>query len=95
MAVPGIAGCWLRWPCAGVATFAQLYSLQGLLPLVSRDLGVTAAQASLSVSVATIGLAATVLPWSFASDRWGRVRIMGLAVVLATLFGLLVPGPHL
>ncbi len=77
--------------CAGVATFAQLYSLQGLLPLVSRDLGVTAAQASLSVSVATMALAATVLPWSFVSDRWGRVRIMGLAVVLATVFGLLVP----
>lgn len=77
--------------CAGVATFAQLYSLQGLLPLVSRDLEVTAAQASLSVSVATMALAATVLPWSFASDRWGRVRVMGLAVVLATVFGLLVP----
>lgn len=77
--------------CAGVATFAQLYSLQGLLPLVSRDLGITAAQASLSISVATVGLALAVLPWSFVSDRWGRVRTMGLAVVLATVFGLLVP----
>ncbi|PYH00603.1 MFS transporter [Arthrobacter stackebrandtii] len=77
--------------CAGVATFAQLYSLQGLLPLVSRELGVTAAQASLTISVATVGLALAVLPWSFVSDRWGRVRTMGLAVVLATLFGLLVP----
>ncbi len=77
--------------CAGVATFAQLYSLQGLLPLVSRQLGVTAAQASLTISVATVGLALAVLPWSFVSDRWGRVRTMGLAVVLATMFGLLVP----
>ncbi|MFQ4149181.1 MFS transporter [Arthrobacter sp. LAPM80] len=77
--------------CAGVATFAQLYSLQGLLPLISGELNVTAAQASLTVSVATIALAITVLPWSFASDRWGRVRTMGLAVVLATIFGLLVP----
>lgn len=77
--------------CAGVATFAQLYSLQGLLPLVSRDLNVSAAQASLTVSVATIGLAAAVLPWSFVADRWGRVRTMGLAVILATIMGLLVP----
>lgn len=77
--------------CAGVATFAQLYSLQGLLPLVSRDLGVTAAQASLTVSMATIGLAVAVLPWSFVSDRWGRVRTMGLSVILATVLGLLVP----
>lgn len=77
--------------CAGVATFAQLYSLQGLLPLVSRDLGVTAAQASLTVSMATIGLAVAVLPWSFVSDRWGRVRTMGLSVVFATVLGLLVP----
>ncbi|MFB9164629.1 MFS transporter [Arthrobacter psychrochitiniphilus] len=77
--------------CAGVATFAQLYSLQGLLPLVSRDLGVTAAQASLTVSMATIGLAVAVLPWSFAADHWGRIRTMGLAVILATVFGLLVP----
>lgn len=59
--------------------------------MVSRDLQVTAAQASLTVSVATIGLAVAVLPWSFAADRWGRVRIMGLAVILATILGLLVP----
>lgn len=77
--------------CAGVATFAQLYSLQGLLPLVSRDLNVTAAQASLTISAATVGLAVAVLPWSFVADRWGRVRTMGLAVILATIFGLLVP----
>ncbi len=77
--------------CSGVATFAQLYSVQGLLPLISRDLGVTAAQAALSVSAATVGLAAAVLPWSFVADRLGRVRTMGLAVVLATVLGLLLP----
>lgn len=77
--------------CSGVATFAQLYSVQGLLPLMSRDLGITAAQASLTISAATMGLAVAVLPWSFVADRVGRVRTMGLAVVLATVFGLLVP----
>ncbi|MCQ9165834.1 MULTISPECIES: MFS transporter [unclassified Arthrobacter] len=77
--------------CAGVATFAQLYAVQGLLPLLSRDLHVTAAQAALTISAATMGLAVAVLPWSFVADRVGRVRTMGLAVILATIFGLLVP----
>jgi len=77
--------------CAGVATFAQLYSVQGLLPLMSRELGVSAAQASLAISAATLGLAVAVLPWSFVADRFGRVRTMGLAVILATILGLLVP----
>ncbi|RAN79099.1 MFS transporter [Bacillus sp. SRB_336] len=77
--------------CSGVATFAQLYSLQGLLPLVSRELHVSAAQSSLAISAATLGLAAAVLPWSFVADRAGRVRTMGLAVILATVLGLLVP----
>ncbi|MBT1002844.1 MFS transporter [Paenarthrobacter sp. DKR-5] len=76
---------------AGVATFAQLYSPQGILPLVARDLSVTAAQAALSISVATLGLAAAVLPWSFAADRMGRVRAMATAVIAATVLGLLVP----
>src|SRR5699024_11815319 len=35
---------------AGVATFAQLYSPQGLLPLISADLDVTADQAALLIS---------------------------------------------
>jgi MFS transporter, YNFM family, putative membrane transport protein len=77
--------------CAGVATFAQLYSVQGLLPLMARDLDITAAQAALSISVATLCLAVAVLPWSFVADRFGRVRTMGAAIILATILGLLVP----
>lgn len=76
---------------AGVATFAQLYSVQGLLPLLSHDLQISAAQAGLTVSAATIGLAITVLPWSFAADRFGRIRVMGAAIIAATVLGLLIP----
>lgn len=36
--------------CAGIATFAQLYPPQGVLPQISADLGVGAASASLMVS---------------------------------------------
>ncbi|MDQ4501965.1 MFS transporter [Sinomonas sp. ASV322] len=77
--------------CAGVATFAQLYSTQALLPRLSSDLGVDAAQAALTVSFATLGLAGSVLPWSFVADRVGRVPAMTAGVMAATLLGLIAP----
>ncbi|WP_454811089.1 MFS transporter [Paenarthrobacter nitroguajacolicus] len=76
---------------AGVATFAQLYSTQAVLPLMAADLRITAAEAALSISLATVGLAVTVLPWSFVADRIGRVRAMAIGIAVATLLGLLVP----
>ena len=76
--------------CAGVATFAQLYSVQGVLPIMARDLHVDAAQASLSVSTATLGLAVGVIPWSLVSDRFGRRRSMVAAVGCASALGLAV-----
>ncbi len=76
---------------AGIATFAQLYSVQGVLPLVSRDLGATPAEAALTVSAATIGLAFGVLPWSWAADRWGRLPVMKLSLVAAVIAGIVVP----
>ncbi|BCW49230.1 hypothetical protein StoSoilB13_15720 [Arthrobacter sp. StoSoilB13] len=56
---------------AGVATFAQLYSTQAVLPLMAADLRISAAEAALSISLATVGLAVSVLPWSFVADRIG------------------------
>jgi YNFM family putative membrane transporter len=46
---------------AGVATFALLCSTQALLPLVSRDFGVTTSANSWTVSGTTGGLALFVL----------------------------------
>jgi predicted MFS family arabinose efflux permease len=76
---------------AGVATFAQLYSPQAALPLIATDLKISAADAALIISTATIGLAVGVIPWSVVADRFGRVRAMSVAVTAATIFGLLVP----
>lgn len=72
---------------AGVATFAQLYSPQGILPLVARDLHVTAAQSALLISAATIGLAVGVLPWSWLAGRIGCLPSMRIALVAAVVFG--------
>lgn len=76
---------------AGVATFAQLYSTQAVLPFMATDLQITAAEAALTVSLATLGLAVTVIPWSFLADRIGRVRAMTLGISAATVLGLLAP----
>ncbi|BBX47228.1 MFS transporter [Mycobacterium cookii] len=77
--------------CAGVATFAQLYSPQAVLPLISTGLGVGAAKAALVVSASTVGLAIGVIPWSALADRIGRVKAITISVSVATLVGMLVP----
>lgn len=74
--------------CAGLATFAQLYSPQGILQLISADLQIGAEQAALTVSAATAGLALAVVPWSFVGDRIGRRPAMILAVCGATVLAL-------
>jgi YNFM family putative membrane transporter len=77
--------------CAGIATFAQLYSPQAVLPLTSADLNVGAASAALVISASTVGLAIGVIPWSALADRIGRVRAISISVTVATLVGMLVP----
>lgn len=76
---------------AGIATFAQLYSAQAVLPQISADLAVGPATAALSVSAATWGLALAVIPWSTVADRIGRVPAMATGVLAATLFGFAAP----
>ncbi|NDK30927.1 MFS transporter [Nesterenkonia haasae] len=73
----------------GVATFAQLYSPQGLLPLIAEDQEVSADQAALMVSMATLGLALGVIPWSYIGDAYGRKKAMVWAVTLACVFSVL------
>ncbi|MFF2845148.1 MFS transporter [Streptomyces sp. NPDC058001] len=76
---------------AGVATFALLYSTQALLPLISADFGVSASEASWTVSAATGALALCVLPMSALSERYGRRTLMTASLTVAVLVGLLVP----
>lgn len=87
----GYRGVLVGLASAGVATFAQLYSVQGLLPQLATDFGISAATAALSVSAATLGLAVAVIPWSAAADRFGRLPVMRTAIIAAVVLGLLVP----
>ncbi|MFG2295021.1 MFS transporter [Streptomyces sp. NPDC048603] len=76
---------------AGLAVFVLLYSTQALLPAISADFGVTAGQASWTVSAATGALALCVLPLSALSERFGRTRMMLCSMAVAVAVGLLVP----
>lgn len=73
----------------GIATFAQLYSPQGLLPLIAADHDVGADGAALMVSAATLGLAIGVIPWSYVGDAVGRRPAMLTAISLACVFAVL------
>lgn len=74
---------------AGLASFNALYCTQALLPVLSEDLHVTPATASLTVSATTGMLALSIIPASIISERFGRKRVIMLSALSATLLGLL------
>ena len=67
----------------GIATFAQLCSPQGLLPLIAQEQQVSPDSAALMISAATLGLACGVIPWSYIGDAVGRRPAMLAAIGLA------------
>ncbi len=74
----------------GVATFAELYAVQAVLPGLAAEWQLTESEATLAVSVATGALAVSVLPWAALGDRIGRARAMRVSAVVAAACGLLV-----
>ncbi|WP_042456481.1 MFS transporter [Streptacidiphilus jiangxiensis] len=88
---PGLRRTQLALFGAGLATFLLLYSTQALLPNLSANLHLTPGQASWTVSAASIGLAVAVIPISALSERFGRTRIMTLAVFAAVAIALVLP----
>ncbi|OLT24762.1 MFS transporter [Nocardiopsis sp. CNR-923] len=76
---------------AAVATFAQLWSVQPILPAIATGFDASAAEAALAASLATGGLAGFTLVWSGTADRIGRARVIALSLLAATLLGCLAP----
>lgn len=66
--------------CAGLATFTLLYCTQPLLPVFSREFGISAAASSLSISLPSIALALGTLIASALSETFGRKPLMVGAV---------------
>ncbi|GAA1466723.1 MFS transporter [Nocardiopsis exhalans] len=76
---------------AAVATFAQLWSVQPILPAIATGFDTSAGQAALTVSLATGGLAGFTLIWSGAADRIGRARVIAISLLLAIALGAAIP----
>ncbi len=71
--------------CGGFATFALLYCVQPMMPLLSREFSINAAQSSLILSVATGLLAIGLLITGPISDRIGRKPVMVAALFAASV----------
>ncbi|AXA56069.1 MFS transporter [Pseudomonas thivervalensis] len=71
--------------CGGFATFALLYCVQPMMPLLSKEFSINAAQSSLILSVATGLLAIGLLITGPISDRIGRKSVMVTALFAAAV----------
>src|SRR5690625_4805940 len=78
-------------PAAPVAASAHLWSVQPVPLAIAADLDTSAAQAALTVSLATGGMAGFTLVWSGVADRLGRARVITISLLLATLLGCIAP----
>ncbi|TRO37529.1 MFS transporter [Pseudomonas sp. ALS1279] len=74
--------------CAGFATFAMLYCVQPLLPLLAAHFRVSAASSSLALSLTTLSLALCLLVSGALAESWGRKPVMVAALGLAALLGI-------
>ncbi|SUW64172.1 Inner membrane transport protein ynfM [Buttiauxella agrestis] len=74
---------------AGLATFALLYCVQPILPVLSHEFGVSPASSSISLSVSTAMLAIGLLFTGPLSDAIGRKPVMVTALLLASICTLL------
>ncbi|WP_311790806.1 MULTISPECIES: MFS transporter [Pantoea] len=70
---------------AGLATFALLYCVQPILPVLSAQFGVSPAESSISLSIATGLMALGLLVTGPLSDAIGRKNVMVTALMLAAL----------
>ncbi|GLR09392.1 MFS transporter [Mixta theicola] len=70
---------------AGLATFALLYCVQPILPVLSQEFGVSPAASSISLSISTALMALGLLFTGPISDAVGRKPVMVIALLLAAI----------
>ncbi|MBE5251643.1 MFS transporter [Mixta mediterraneensis] len=70
---------------AGLATFALLYCVQPILPVLSQQFGVSPAASSISLSISTGLMALGLLITGPLSDAIGRKSVMVTALMLAAI----------
>jgi YNFM family putative membrane transporter len=89
---------FVRTNCAifasGLATFALLYCVQPLMPVLSDTFHVGATGASLSLSLTTAFLAVSILIAGALSETWGRKPMMVGALLLSSMLTLVSASLH-
>lgn len=74
----------------GFVTFSILYTTQPLLPIFSDEFHISAASASLTVSVSTGTLAIMMLIAASLSDRLGKKTVMTISMLLTSIISILI-----
>lgn len=70
----------------GFFSFLNVYSMQSVLPVVTQDMGITPAQAGMTVGVSLFAVAIVSPFMGMLSDAWGRRPI-----IVASMFALTLP----
>ena len=78
----------------GFSTFALLYCIQPLMPMLSHEFALTAAQSSLALSLSTGMLAVSLIVSSLLSERFGRKPMMAASMTLGGILTLLCAFAH-
>ena len=73
----------------GFSTFALLYCIQPLMPMLAHEFVLTAAQSSLALSLSTGMLAVSLIVSSLLSERFGRKPMMAASMTLGGILTVL------
>lgn len=76
---------------AAIGAFLHLYAPQAVLPLVAKEYGVGAADASLMITAGTLAVAATAPFTGALSDVFGRKRVIVTALALLIIPATMTP----
>jgi YNFM family putative membrane transporter len=76
---------------AGLATFLLVYCVQGLLPMLAAEFGLSSSTSSLALSATTGAIALAIVPLSAVAEAWGRARVMTVALAASAVLGVLAP----
>ncbi|MWV47198.1 MFS transporter [Paenibacillus sp. HJL G12] len=87
---PAYRRTFLSMLLGSTVTFAILYGPQTLIHTFSEEFNINPSTASLTISCATVALAVSMLFITVFSNAWGRKKIMGLSLLLASLLSILI-----
>src|SRR5260370_13191131 len=70
---------------AAIVVFADLYITQPILPILSREFGVSPATAGLTISILVLMIALVSAPYGFLSDILGRKPVLVTSCLLLVI----------